>query len=105
MFTNSYHYSASTQRPKFCVSKAQLLFNEQELTLLLDNLSPDYQKVDPCTSFDHLVCDGFNNRHDIPQDLSSYSTGTIMSENGQTILRHILESPYPTSSEVCNYPA
>ncbi|KAI0378465.1 endothelin-converting enzyme 1 [Hypomontagnella monticulosa] len=66
---------------------------------VLYNLSPDYQTVDACTNFDHLVCDGFNNRHDIPQDLSSYSTGTIMSENGQTILRHILESSYPTTSE------
>ncbi|KAI1761697.1 endothelin-converting enzyme 1 [Hypoxylon sp. FL1150] len=66
---------------------------------LLYNLSPDYQTIDPCTNFDTLVCDGFNGRHDIPQDKTSYSTGTIMSENGQTTLRHILESPYPSSSE------
>ncbi|KAI0181405.1 endothelin-converting enzyme 1 [Hypoxylon sp. FL1284] len=66
---------------------------------ILYNLSPDYQTIDPCTSFDALVCDGFNNRHDIPQDKTSYSTGTIMSENGQTTLRHILESPYPATSE------
>ncbi|KAI2631977.1 endothelin-converting enzyme 1 [Hypoxylon sp. NC1633] len=66
---------------------------------VLYNLSPDYQSIDPCTHFDTLVCDGFNNRHDIPQDRASYSTGTIMSENGQTTLRHILESPYPTSSQ------
>ncbi|KAI1376163.1 endothelin-converting enzyme 1 [Hypoxylon crocopeplum] len=66
---------------------------------VLYNLSPDYQSVDACTNFDTLVCDGFNNRHDIPQDRGSYSTGTIMSENGQTTLRHILESPYPTASK------
>ncbi|KAI0096493.1 endothelin-converting enzyme 1 [Daldinia grandis] len=66
---------------------------------ILYNLSPDYETIDPCTNFDTLVCDGFINRHDIPQDKSSYSTGTIMSENGQTTLRHILESPYPTTSK------
>ncbi|KAI5863380.1 endothelin-converting enzyme 1 [Durotheca rogersii] len=66
---------------------------------VLYNLSPDYQTIDPCTNFDKLVCDGFINRHDIPPDRSSYSTGTIMSENGQTTLRHILESPYPTKSQ------
>lgn len=65
-----------------------------------DNLSPDYQTIDPCSNFDTLVCAGFDNRYDIPADKSSYSTGTIMSENGQTTLRHILESPYPTKSEV-----
>ncbi|KAI1805706.1 endothelin-converting enzyme 1 [Daldinia bambusicola] len=66
---------------------------------ILYNLSPDYKTIDPCTNFDTLVCDGFINRHDIPQDKSTYSTGTIMSENGQTTLRHILESPYPTTSK------
>ncbi|KAI1447479.1 endothelin-converting enzyme 1 [Annulohypoxylon stygium] len=66
---------------------------------ILYNLSPDYQTIDACTHFDNLVCDGFGDRHDIPQDRSSYSTGTIMSENGQTTLRHILESPYPSKSE------
>jgi endothelin-converting enzyme len=65
-----------------------------------DNLSPDYQTVDPCVNFDALVCDGFNARHDIPEDRSSYSTGTIMSENGQTTLKHILEGPYLENSEV-----
>ncbi|KAI1657459.1 endothelin-converting enzyme 1 [Daldinia decipiens] len=66
---------------------------------ILYNLSPDYETIDPCTNFDTLVCDGFINRHDIPQDKSSYSTATIMSETGQTTLRHILESSYPTTSK------
>ncbi|KAI0025704.1 endothelin-converting enzyme 1 [Xylariomycetidae sp. FL0641] len=66
---------------------------------ILYNLSPDYQTLDPCTHFDTLVCDGFNARHDIPQDRSSYSTASLMSDNGQTTLRHILESPYPKSSQ------
>lgn len=63
-----------------------------------DNLSPDYKNIDACTNFDQLACAGFNIHHDIPPDRSSYSTSTVMSENGQTTLRHILESPYPRDS-------
>ncbi|KAI0401376.1 peptidase family M13 [Xylaria palmicola] len=66
---------------------------------ILYNLSPNYKELDPCTQFDTLVCDGFNARHDIPEDRASYSTSTIMSENGRTTLRHILESPYPGGSQ------
>ncbi|KAI1344016.1 endothelin-converting enzyme 1 [Xylariaceae sp. FL0016] len=66
---------------------------------ILYNLSPDYKTIDPCTSFDTLVCDGFNARYDIPSDSSSYSTSTLMSDNGKTALRHILESPYPNASQ------
>ncbi|KAI1366072.1 peptidase family M13 [Xylaria arbuscula] len=66
---------------------------------ILYNLSPDYKNLDPCTQFDTLVCDGFKARHDIPEDRSSFSTASIMSDNGRTTLRHILESPYPGDSK------
>ncbi|KAI0974825.1 peptidase family M13 [Xylaria arbuscula] len=66
---------------------------------ILYNLSPDYKNLDPCTQFDSLVCDGFRDRYDIPEDRSSFSTASIMSNTGQTILRHILESPYPGDSK------
>ncbi|KAI1187961.1 peptidase family M13 [Nemania serpens] len=66
---------------------------------ILYNLSPDYKDLDPCTQFDSLVCDGFNARHDIPEDRSSFSTASIMYDNGQTTLRHILESSYPGDSK------
>ncbi|KAJ2990571.1 hypothetical protein NUW58_g2883 [Xylaria curta] len=66
---------------------------------ILYNLSPDYKNLDPCTQFDALVCDGFKSRFDIPEDRSSYSTGSIMSDTGRTTLRHILESPYPGDSK------
>ncbi|KAI0441282.1 peptidase family M13 [Xylaria telfairii] len=66
---------------------------------ILYNLSPDYKELDPCVQFDKLVCDGFHNRYDIPEDRSSYSTASIMSDNGRTTLRHILESPYPGDSK------
>ncbi|KAJ8132689.1 hypothetical protein O1611_g937 [Lasiodiplodia mahajangana] len=66
---------------------------------ILYNLSPNYKDLDPCTQFDALVCDGFHARYDIPEDRSSYSTASIMSDNGRTTLRHILESPYPGGSK------
>lgn len=66
---------------------------------ILYNLSPDYKNLDPCSQFAQLTCDGFNARHDIPEDRSSFSTASIMSQNGQITLRHILESPYPDSSK------
>ncbi|KAI1471624.1 endothelin-converting enzyme 1 [Daldinia caldariorum] len=86
---------APDKTPSLCLSPACIHASSE----ILRNLSPEYKKIDPCTDFDTLVCDGFINRHDIPQDKSSYSTATIMLENGQTTLRHILESPYPTISK------
>ncbi|ORY64027.1 peptidase family M13 [Pseudomassariella vexata] len=66
---------------------------------ILYNLSPDYQNIDACTDFNHLVCDGFDARHDIAADRSAVSTISSMADNGKTILRHILESPYPNASQ------
>ncbi|KAI0596064.1 peptidase family M13 [Biscogniauxia sp. FL1348] len=66
---------------------------------ILYNLSPDYKTIDPCTDFDTLVCTGFNDRNDIPADSSQYSTLSEVSDDGQKILRHILESSYPEQSK------
>ncbi|KAH6657052.1 hypothetical protein BKA67DRAFT_513929 [Truncatella angustata] len=66
---------------------------------ILYNLSPNYEDIDACTNFDQLVCDGFKARHDIPEDRSAYTTTTVMSETGQTIIRHILEGSYPGESK------
>lgn len=67
---------------------------------ILYNLSPDYQTLDACTDFEQLVCEGWDNRHDLRPDQGDAFTGTIMSENSQMLLRHILEAPYPEYSEV-----
>ncbi|KAH8198724.1 hypothetical protein TruAng_007088 [Truncatella angustata] len=69
------------------------------LILSGNNLSPNYEDIDACTNFDQLVCDGFKARHDIPEDRSAYTTTTVMSETGQTIIRHILEGSYPGESK------
>ncbi|KAI4592639.1 hypothetical protein KJ359_010541 [Pestalotiopsis sp. 9143b] len=66
---------------------------------ILYTISPDYQNVDACTNFDQLVCDGFKARHDIPEDRTSYSTTTVMSENGQAIIKRILQGAYPGESK------
>jgi endothelin-converting enzyme len=45
------------------------------------------------------VCGGWDERHDLRPDQGDAFTGTIMSENSQTLLRHILEAPYPENSK------
>ncbi|KIW32984.1 uncharacterized protein PV07_04489 [Cladophialophora immunda] len=62
---------------------------------LLYNLSPEYKTLDPCTDFEELVCGGWRDRHDLRPDQGDAFTGTIMAENSQMLLRHILEAPYP----------
>ncbi|KAG9234476.1 peptidase family M13 [Amylocarpus encephaloides] len=66
---------------------------------ILYNLSPDYKSLDPCTNFEELVCGGWDDRHDLRPDQGDAFTGTIMSENSQMLLRHILEAPYPNESK------
>ncbi|KAK0737918.1 endothelin-converting enzyme [Schizothecium vesticola] len=65
---------------------------------ILYNLSPNYKDIDPCTDFEELVCGGWRERHDLRPDQGDAFTGTIMAENSQLLLRHILEAPYPKSS-------
>ncbi|KAF1851270.1 zincin [Cucurbitaria berberidis CBS 394.84] len=66
---------------------------------ILYNLSPDYKDLDACDNFEELVCGGWRNRHDLRADQGDAFTGTIMSENSQMLLRHILEAPYPKDSQ------
>ncbi|KAH7359692.1 hypothetical protein BKA66DRAFT_573986 [Pyrenochaeta sp. MPI-SDFR-AT-0127] len=66
---------------------------------ILYNLSPVYKELDPCDHFEELVCGGWRDRHDLRADQGDAFTGTIMSENSQLLLRHILEAPYPKDSQ------
>lgn len=68
---------------------------------ILYNLSPNYKELDPCEDFEELVCGGWRDRHDLRADQGDAFTGTIMSEQSELLLRHILEAPYPEDSEVC----
>jgi endothelin-converting enzyme len=67
---------------------------------ILYNLSPNYKDIDPCTDFAQLTCGGWNDRHDLRPDQGEIFTGTIMAEENQVLLRHILEGPYPGESTV-----
>jgi len=67
---------------------------------ILYSLSPDYENVDPCTDFEELVCGGWKEHHDLRPDQGDVFTGTIMHENSQLLLRHILEADYPKDSKV-----
>lgn len=61
---------------------------------ILENMSPRYHAIDPCHDFDQFVCDGWQEKHDLRADQGGAFTGTIMAEDSQQILRHVLESPY-----------
>jgi endothelin-converting enzyme len=65
---------------------------------ILYNLSPKYQDIDACTNFDALVCDGWRANHDPRPDQGSIGTFNSMAEDGASLLRHILEAPYPNAS-------
>lgn len=68
---------------------------------ILYNLSPNYKELDPCDDFEELVCGGWRDHHDLRPDQGDAFTGTIMNENSELLLRHILDSPYPKDSQVC----
>jgi hypothetical protein len=59
-------------------------------TSYLTTTAKDFSS-DACTDFNQLVCGGFGLHHDLRPDQSDMFTGTLMVEDSQTILRHILE--------------
>jgi hypothetical protein len=69
---------------------------------ILYNLSPNYRSIDPCSdNLEEMICGGWRERHDLRPDQGDAFTGTTMAESSQTLLRHILEAPYPKNSMVC----
>ena len=61
---------------------------------ILQNMSPKYHTIDPCHDFDQFVCEGWQEKHDLRADQGAAFTGTIMAEDSQQILRHVLDFPY-----------
>lgn len=57
-------------------------------------MSPRYRTIDPCHDFDQFVCEGWQEKHDLRADQGGAFTGSVMAEDSQQILRHVLESPY-----------
>jgi endothelin-converting enzyme len=66
---------------------------------ILYTLSPNYKELDPCTDIEELVCGGWKERHDLREDQASAFTFTLIAENNQMILKHILDAPYPADSK------
>jgi endothelin-converting enzyme len=83
-------------KPSVCTTPACVHASSE----ILYNLSPDYKNIDPCSNFEELTCGGWGEHHDLRPDQGDAFTGTIMSENSQMLLRHILEAPYPEDSKV-----
>ena len=61
---------------------------------ILQNMSPNHQRLDPCEDFSRYVCEGWEQNHDLRLDQDGVSSGSVMYENSQRILRHLLEAPY-----------
>jgi endothelin-converting enzyme len=105
--------SIAVNRAELCLTPACV----HAASEILYNLSPDYRDLDACDNFEELVCggkhvytkccasysdpsSGWRDRHDLRADQGDAFTGTIMSEQSQLLLRHILEAPYPQDSQV-----
>lgn len=62
---------------------------------LLRSISPRYKELDPCEDFRAYACEGFDAVHEIREDQTGIGSLQIMSEEGQLILKRILESSSP----------
>ena len=85
----------TTSKSETCLTPACVIAASE----ILESLSPRYHEIDPCTNFDKFVCEGWAEKHDLRADQGGAFTGTIMAENSQMILRHVLESPYPIDEQ------
>ncbi|EKD14071.1 peptidase family M13 [Drepanopeziza brunnea f. sp. 'multigermtubi' MB_m1] len=95
VFFGTYRSKKTPSKSSVCVTPACIHASSE----ILYNLSPDYKDIDPCDNFEDLVCGGWGDRHDLRPDQGDAFTGTIMQENSQMLLRHILEAPYPEESK------
>ncbi|KAJ4350539.1 hypothetical protein N0V95_004645 [Ascochyta clinopodiicola] len=94
-YYNFPNVTSHVNKSKLCLTPACV----HAASEILYNLSPNYKELDPCNDFEELVCGGWRDRHDLRADQGDAFTGTIMSENSELLLRHILEAPYPKDSQ------
>lgn len=59
-----------------------------------------HKELDPCEDFRTYVCEGFDAVHEIREDQISVGSLQIMSEEGELILKRILESPAPQDTSL-----
>jgi endothelin-converting enzyme len=67
---------------------------------LLKSISKRYKDLDACEDFRTFSCEGFDAIHEIPSDQSNVGSLKLMADDGQLILKHILESPAPTKESL-----
>lgn len=59
-----------------------------------------HKDIDPCEDFRAYACEGFDAVNEIREDQTSVGSLQIMSEDGQLILKRILESPPPKDTSL-----
>jgi endothelin-converting enzyme len=67
---------------------------------LLRSISKRHKDLNPCDDFRTFSCEGFDAIHEIREDQTNVGSLQIMSEEGQLVLKRILESPAPTSESL-----
>ncbi|KAK6533662.1 hypothetical protein TWF694_002595 [Orbilia ellipsospora] len=67
---------------------------------LLRSMSKRYKELDACEDFRTFTCEGFDAVHEIREDQTNVASLQIMSEEGQLVLKRILESPSPDSESL-----
>ncbi|KAJ5103363.1 hypothetical protein N7532_003892 [Penicillium argentinense] len=103
-FVNDSPIGVPTPRPQSPPAICQTPECIHAASEILYSLDPNYGQIDPCTDFDQFVCGGWRERHDMRADQGSVFAGTIMEENAETNLRHILEQPQaPDSADINNF--
>jgi endothelin-converting enzyme len=63
-------------------------------------MSKRHKDLDPCEDFRTFSCEGFDAVHEIREDQTNVGSLQIMSEEGQLILKRILESPEPSTESL-----
>jgi len=56
-----YHTSLPPKPTTICLKPACVLAASE----IIENLSPRYDEIDPCTDFNKYVCEGFDEKHDL----------------------------------------
>lgn len=82
--------------PEICSSAGCVLAS----ATLLRSISPRFEELNPCEDFRTYVCEGFDTVHEIREDQTGVGSLQIMSEEGQLLLKRILESPAPEDTSL-----
>ena len=68
-------------------------------SVIIQNMSRN-KSVDPCEDFEEMACGGWRDRRGYRLGRGSILAGTLMEEQAQLKLRHVLEAGYPKDSRV-----